>query len=233
LSGVLVLFAAGIIAGCTGTSSAPRGRDSEDDVTLTFHLALNPRVYEDSLWADPPQLAIWLVNEADASIRTVRVTHRTGAGDWVGKVECGVALPYWTSFYNRQTETQGPPTWEHPAVDAITCATPRAELTAGVEVLRGSRWTYYVEINVSGDFNAAFPRMSEEAGADRYGNGQPSLVYKGHIDAVNGATSRPQLVGRTDQYEPVDQITTDLTGITTARELLREVVVSCTDGNSG
>jgi len=223
-----VIFAAAVIAGCAGTTSAPTDQDSDDTVTLTFRLELNPRVYEDSLWADPPQLAIWLVNEADGSIRTVRVTHRTAAGDWVGKVECSVALPCWVSFYNRETGTQGPPTWEHPAVDAVTCATPRANLMAQVEVPRGTQWTYYVEVNVSGDFNAAFPRMTDAGETDRYGNGQPSLIYRGHIDATAGATSRPQLMGRTNQYAPTDTISEDLMGITTARDLLREIAVSCT-----
>jgi hypothetical protein len=223
-----VLFTAGMIAGCTGVSSAPKGRDTEDAVTLTFRLALNPRVYQDSLWADPPQLAIWLVNEAEGSIRTVRVTHRTAAGDWAGKVECSVALPYWVSFYNRQTGTHGPPTWDHPAVDAVTCATPRAELAADVHVPRGSKWTYFIEVNVSGDFNAAFPRMSDAGETDRYGNGQPSLVYRGRIDAVDGAVDHPQLIGHTHQHLPLDEIDEDLTGITTAKDLLREITVSCT-----
>jgi hypothetical protein len=217
-----------VIAGCTGTSSTQKDRGDGDDVTLTFRLELNPRVYQDSLWADPPQLAIWLENEADRTVRTVWVTHRTAAGDWVGKVECSVALPYWISFHNRQTGTQGPPTWDRPAVDAITCATPRAALAADVQVPHRTQWTYYVEVNVSGDFNAAFPRMSDAGQTDRYGNGQPSLVYRGHIDAVDGAISRPQLVGRTDQHVPVDRIDEDLAGITTAQELLRDVTVSCT-----
>jgi hypothetical protein len=223
----VVVLAAETIAGCTRTSSTPKNQDVNNVVTLMFQLELNPRVYEDSLWADPPQLAIWMENEADRSIRTVCVTLRTASGYWSGKVECSVALPYWVSFYNRETGTQGPPTWNHPIADAVTCATPRAELTANAKVACGTKWTYYVEVNVSGDFNPAFPRMSDSSGSDRYGNGQPSLVYRGHIDAMDGSTSHPQLVGRTDQYEPVAQVIEDMDGLTTAVELLKQVTVSC------
>jgi len=70
--------------------------------------------------------------------------------------------------------------------------------------------------------------MSETAGTDRYGNGQPSLVYRGHVDTTAGATSHPQLIGRTDQHAPTDTISENLTGITTARDLLRDITVSCT-----
>jgi hypothetical protein len=200
---------------------------ASETVALVFEVELNQRVYEDSTWGDPPQLAIWLENERDRSVRTVAVTHRTGAGDWEGKVECAVALPYWVGFYNAETGTEGPPTWNHPAADAITCATPRATLHATGQVRRGSRWEYYVEVNVSGDYSVHFPSLSEEGHSDRYGNGQPSLVYRGSIEAVEGSRSEPVPVGYTDQHEPVGELETDLEEITTARELLKRIQVSC------
>jgi hypothetical protein len=200
---------------------------ASETVALVFEIELNRRVYEDSAWGDPPQLAIWLVNETDGRVRTVAVTHRAGAGDWEGKVECGVALPYWVGFYNRETGTKGPPTWNQPAADAVTCATPRAMLHATGRVRRGGRWEYYVEVNVSGDFSVQFPSLTDEGHSDRYGNGQPSLVYRGSIEAVEGAQSKPVLVGRTDQHEPMSELSEDLAEITTARELLKRIQVSC------
>ncbi|MBN1360567.1 MAG: hypothetical protein JW993_08245 [Sedimentisphaerales bacterium] len=205
----------------------PTRADAGRTVTLTFELELNPRVYEDSLWGDPPQVALWLENEDDGDIRMVRVTHRTAACDWEGKVECCVALPYWMSFYNRQTGAPAGPTWQNPAVNAITCATPRTQLVADIELPRGTRWKCFVEVNVSGDFNVAFPRFSQAGISDTYGNGQPSLVYRSRIEAIPGTTSRPELIGRTDQYDPVDDLSDDLQGITTARDLIRRVEVSC------
>ncbi len=201
--------------------------DNQGTVVLAFQLELNRQVYENSTWGDPPQLAIWLRNQADQSIRTVLVTYRTATCDWIGKVECSVALPYWVTFFNKQTGTQGPPRWDSPAADAVTCATPIASLAAAVEVPRGTRWRYFVEINVSGDFNISFPSFSAEGFSDRYGNGQPSLVYHGYIEATDGSASWPELLGRTEQYEPVDYLIAELEGITSAKNLLKKVYVSC------
>ena len=214
-----------IINGCSkGTAT---NTPAPEQVYLVFDITLNQRVYQDSTWGDPPQIAIWLQNPNDKSIRTVMATHRTGACDWEGKVECAVALPYWVGFYNTETSTAGAPTWDRPAPDAVTCATPAAQLIRRTPVPEGSRWIYFIEVNVSGDYNLDFQSLTEQGYSDRYGNGQPSLVYHGSIEAIEGAASRPALLGRTDQYEPVTRIIENTQGITTARRLLESMSVSC------
>lgn len=223
VAGVLIALSVGSCRNSAARQSA--GDPTPEAVTLVFQIELNRQVYENSAWGDPPQMAVWLQDDTGRRIRTVAVTHRTGAGDWEGKVECAVALPNWVAFYNRETGAQGPPTWDHPAPDAITCATPRAKLNATVRVPRDTRWTYFVEVNVSGDYSVHFPRMSRDGRSDRYGNGQPSIVYRGSIEAVEGATSEPELWGRTDQHTPLDTVSRDLREITTARGLLRAVTV--------
>ena len=222
---MIVVMAMLIVGGCskgTGKTDLTPGQ-----VYLVFDIILNQRVYQDSTWGDPPQIAIWIQNRQDNSIRTVMVTHRTGACDWEGKVECAVALPYWIGFYNTETGTKGPPTWDHPAPDAVTRATPTAQLAACARVSKGSRWSYFIEVNVSGDYNFDFQSLTQEGRSDRYGNGQPSLVYHGSIEAVEGATSQPVLLGRTDQYEPVNRIIENIKSITTARELFESISISC------
>jgi len=227
---ILVGAGLALLAGCCHEGNAPRSASDQppDEVTLAFHLELNPHVYADSAWADPPQLAVWLEGEDGQQLRTVAVTHRVGAGDWEGKVECAVALPCWVAFYSRETGTTSPPTWDHPAPDAVTCATPRAELDATIQVPRSSHWRYFVEVNVSGDYSAAYPSLTDDGLSDRYGNGQPSLVYQGTIEATAGQTSQPELWGRTDQHVAVDTPNPDLQPITTARDLLQIISVSCT-----
>lgn len=228
---LLNIFVVFCLGSCrwNSASKAVQNDSQQDTVLLTFQLELNQQIYQDSTWGDPPQLALWLRNQADRSIRTALVTYRTAVCDWIGKVECSVALPYWVSFYNRQTGTKGPPTWDNPVADALTCATPRASIVISVEVPRGSRWEVFVEVNVSGDFNRDFPSFSNEGFSDRYGNGQPSLIYRGFIRATDGSTSEPVLLGRTDQYVPTDQINTQMDGITTAARLLKKIKVSCID----
>ena len=198
-----------------------------DSVRLQFQLELEPEVYIESAWGDPPQLAIWMVNLSDSSGQTVVVTHRTGRCDWDGKMECGVALPWWELFYNKLNGTFGLPTWNKPAPDAITCATPRTTLSREVYVLPGSHWRYFLEINVSGDFNLTFPHLDMDGVMDNYGNGRPSLVYRGKIEAVPGQTSKPVILGRTDQHEPVEELISNMEGMEMALKLVKNFSVNC------
>lgn len=194
---------------------------------LRFSLKLNQESYVDSFWGEPPQIAIWLETPEGDEIRTVWVTRRTGQGDWAGKLECPVALPFWVSRYNKETHTEGAPTPKEPAPAAVTGATPKLELRAQVKVPSSSLWNYYIEVNVSGDFNDAFPSMTPAEVLDPHGNGQPSLIYKGQIKAEPGSSSMPTLIGRTDQLEPIDHMITDLSDITTAKELFLRMEVAC------
>jgi len=113
----------------------------------------------------------------------------------------------------------------------MTCATPKAGLTIPITVPAGSLWTYFIEVNVSGDFNETFRRLSEDGRPDLYSNGRPSLVHSGTIEATEGAVSRPVLIGRSDQHVPDGRIIEDISGITTASELLQSIGVSCRSGN--
>ena len=110
---------------------------------------------------------------------------------------------------------------------AVTGATPKHDLTVQIQVPPGSLWWYFIEVNVSGDFNTAFPALQQSGAPDPQGNGQPSLIYKGQIKVQPGAQDSPKLIGRTDQYLPLDHIISDLTGITDARELLTNIEVNC------
>lgn len=222
---VSVILGAALV-GCF-ESSVDRAQEKKRTVNLVFQIVLNQRIYQDSAWGDPPQMAIWLQNQTDNSIRTVMVTYRTAGCDWDGKVECVVSLPYWVGFYNRETDTTGPPTFEKPAPDAVTFATPTNLLTVHMNVPEGSQWIYFIEVNVSGDFNVDFPALSDEGYSDRYGNGQPSIVYRGNIKAVKGMVSKPVILGRTDQHKPVSEIIEDMSGITTALNLLDSITAIC------
>ena len=111
-------------------------------------------------------------------------------------------------------------------VDGITAATPKdTVLTTAVEVWRDTRWDYFIEVNCAGDFNEDFPMVKNDGTPDHVGNGQPSLVYRGSILALPDEKDVPHLVGRTDQWSAVDSLITDLSGITTAEELLTGIDV--------
>ena len=96
----------------TGSTSEP--------VRLTLSMKIARNVWIMTDWSQPPQVAVWLEDPTGSTVRTLFVTHRTGAGDWKGKAGCNVSLPYWVGRYNVETATSGPPTYQRPVADAIT-----------------------------------------------------------------------------------------------------------------
>jgi len=198
----------------TGTGKSP------GEVALVFHMRQSQAIYDQSSYGEPPQLAIWLEDRDNGSVRTVFVTRRTATGKYLGKVECPVSLPVWISIFRKETGREDFPTPKTPFFDAVTGATPQtAEITVTAPVDSGRSYTYYVEMNVAGDYNRAFPKMSAEKRIDKHGNGQPSLIYRGSIEARTGAVSKPELIGRSHQYYFTTEVLTDLDGIDSAKEV--------------
>jgi hypothetical protein len=194
-------------------------------VNLTISIELDPRVYDYTDYGEPPQLAVWLEQPGSGKIRTLFVTYRTAKGEWHGKIECPVSLPYWLSRYRKESGTTGLPGPKNPVPDAVSGATPKKEFTVKTVLPEGSRWNYYIEVNASGDYNRRFPSVSDNGMPDSQGNGQPSLIYTGEIEAVPGQRSTPLLAGRTKQLNRVDKIIKNLEGITSAKGLLTKITV--------
>jgi hypothetical protein len=201
--------------------------NNSEQVVLRFVLKLNPDIYLKSNYKKPPQFAVWLEDETEGTIRTIWVTSKTGTGDWGNNVTRSVSLPYWVSRWNLQTKSSTFPTPENPVINALTGATPKAELTAEVIVPAKSALNYFIEVNVSGDYNDAFPLSQQDGKRDRQGNGQPSIIYRGKIISSPGLRSSPELIGRTEQFENVKYIIKDLEGITSAKDLFSTIEVSC------
>ena len=204
-----------------------KSAESSKQVTLHFSLSLNPGIYKQTKFEKPPQFAIWLEDAAGEKIRTVWVTEKTGTGNWGGKITRPVSLPYWVSRWKKETRSGGFPTPENPVVDAVTGATPMMHFASEIKVPINSTWDYYIEINVSGDYNDAFAAVLNDGRRDQHANGQPSIIYKGQITALPGQRNAPQLIGRTDQLESVSHIIPDLEGISLAKNLLSKIEVTC------
>ena len=220
-SGACVCLSFCVLIGCSNPCAQPAG-----PVTLEFSLGLDSQVYAKSHYKKPPQFAVWIEDAAGEKIRTVWVTEKTGAGNWGGEVVRPVSLPYWVSRWNKETAGTGDPTPEDPAADAVTGATPKQDLTFRTEVPAATKWNYFIEVNVSGDFNDFFAAVSKDGKKDRNGNGQPSIIYHGQITALPGQSSEPKLIGRTDQFEAVSSIISDMEGISDAKDLFSKIEVS-------
>ena len=180
-----------------------------------------------STFAEPPQFAIWLENPATKEVKTVFVTHRVAAGDWEGKANVRVALPQWFRQFrgngnpgNESSSAKGPDM-------AISGATPKEDyFSIRVEVKPETEWICWIEMNLAGDFNDAFPEFNrEEHEEDEFSNGQPALLFRANVRAVENLQVTPVITGQsiwengTVRVEPEE-------GITTARDVFDEIRIS-------
>lgn len=208
---------------CTNASKKQSG-----ETKLKFEIHQEQKIYERSDYGEPPQFAIWLENKESGEIKTVFVTYRTATGDFEGKVECPVSLPAWIGAFRKETGREDIPTLKNPADEAITGATPKIkEIQVEVQIPGNSNWFYYIEMNVSGDYNSDFPRLKPDGWFDFQGNGQPSIVYRGEISGKPGEKSTPELIGRTEQMYLLIDIIPDIEGITNAKDVFSMIKVTC------
>jgi hypothetical protein len=195
-------------------------------LTLEFTLDVIRNTYEYTTYGEPPQLAIWIEHSDSDFIQTVWVSNRAGKNEWKGKVECPVALPYWDSRHKFEKSGFRERNIFERLVDAISGATPTGgEFSTSVKIPECSRWSYFIEVNASGDYNRDYSYWSKDGLPDSEGNGQPSIIYRGYIEADSTNISVPELIGRTLQRVPVDSVIPDLAGITTAKELIQNIEV--------
>jgi len=211
-------------------SYAGSGNNQSGVNSLLFTIHQERDVYDQSDYGEPPQFAIWLENRVSGEIKTVFVTYRTATGNFEGKVECPVSLPAWIGAFRKETGRDDIPTLKNPAYEAVTGATPQIKrFKTRVDVPDGSKWYYYVEVNVSGDYTAEFPEMNSDWTTDIHGNGQPSIIYKGEIMCNTGEKDTPDLIGRTEQLFLSTNIIPDLNGIENAKDVFSMIKVTCTN----
>jgi hypothetical protein len=204
------------------------GNSYEDDLQLYFHIHQDRDVYDQSDYGEPPQFAIWLDNPKTNMVRTVFVTYRTGTGSFEGKVECPVSLPVWIDVFRKETARNDFPRPWKPFYDGVTGATPKEEeFTLSTKVEKGIMYSYYIELNVAGDYNESYPAVLKTGHPDYHGNGQPSIIYKGDIKAEKGQISTPTVIGRSDQFYFKTEIISDLNGIDSAKDVFSEIIVTC------
>jgi hypothetical protein len=220
-------FLASLLPGAL-TPCAAFAQEEGGSVHLVFHMQQSREIYDNSSYGEPPQFAIWVEDSASGEIKTLHVTRRTATGRYIGKVECPVSLPIWIGAFRKETGRNDFPTPKQPFFDTVTGATPQiADIIITTDVEAGRCCHYYIEMNVAGDYNRAFPKVSAKKRQDNHGNGQPSLVYKGTIQTNVGTVSKPECAGRSQQYFFVTEIDSDLAGIDSALEVFRIVSVEC------
>jgi hypothetical protein len=181
-----------------------------------------------STFSEPPQFAIWLEDPDTKELQTVFVTHRVAIGDWEGKANVPVALPQWFRLFRGNGKPVEAGGSAKKSDMAITGATPKEDVfSIRVEVKPGSKWKCWIEMNLAGDFNDAFPEFDiETLKEDEFSNGQPALLFSADIVAEEGTKYTPELTAQAIwdngdiRVEPVSE------GVTTAKDVFDSMQIT-------
>jgi hypothetical protein len=195
---------------------------------LQVDIHQNKELIHLSTFAEPPQFAIWLENTETKELKTVFVTHRVAVGDWEGKANVPVALPQWFKLFRGNGKSEKKSGSKKGSDLVISGATPKDDyFSIRVEVKPESEWTCWIEMNLAGDFNDAFPAFDRAAFMeDEFSNGQPALLFKADIKAIENEKYIPVLDAQSIwdngsvSIEPVSD------GVTSARDVFDNMEIS-------
>jgi len=214
---LLVLIIAGIVIMRT------RGR-----TMIQIDIHQNKKIIHLSNFAEPPQFAIWLENPATKELKTVFVTHRVAKGDWEGKANVPVALPQWFKLFKGNKNPGEGSVQDKRSDMAISGATPKGDyFSIRVEVEPGSEWTCWIEMNLAGDFNDTFPEIDVKTlREDEYSNGQPALIFRADIKAIENMKYSPSIIAQTIWNKGVVSLDPVSDGVTTAKNVFDDLQIS-------
>lgn len=181
-----------------------------------------------STFAEPPQFAIWLENPETKELKNVFVTHRVAVGDWEGKANVPVALPQWYKLFRGNGNPSISRSSGKKSDLVISGATPKADyFSIRVEVKPESEWICWIEMNLAGDFNDAFPEFDTESlMEDEFSNGQPALLFKAVVKAVEKTEYTPGIEAQSIWNDGTVSIEPVSDGITTAHHVFDTINIS-------
>lgn len=189
-----------------------------------------------------PSFAIWIEDLNGNYIETLFVTQYVGSGKFAhGEIESGkwknepdyvrrpASLPYWAHKRNIQApDGLYVPSEETPVADAITGATPKSDfvLNTGTKMNSNKRFRVLFEINQPWDSNKFWTNDKYPDDKDYFTSLQPALVYAVTIDLNSSETEyflNP--IGHSHPSGKNGKLFTDLTTITTAKNISKSIVV--------
>ena len=219
------LISAGIIiAGLVTFAFAHTWNKTE----IEFLIHINEELVQQSVFGESPTFAIWLEDPENGQTYTAYATRRIATGDWEGKADVPVALPMWSEINRAKKMSRSGDA--APAGDELisTGATPLpGYFRTRVSVKPGSKWICWIEYNLSGDFNEAYPEFDPETNTeDEYSSGQPALLLEAEIEALKDRVVVPEISGMCVFNPEKKVLVVPLQGITTAAEVLDEISIS-------
>jgi hypothetical protein len=192
-------------------------------VQVEVNIHINREAIYLSVYAEPPQFAIWLENAVTGECQTVFVTYRVSRGDWEGKAEVPVALPRWHDIFRGGKALRVKDGDEI----AVSGATPKDEyFRVRAEVKPGSEWILWMEMNLAGDYNDFYRQFNRETlQEDEYSCGQPAILYKAELKATEGAAFVPEIAAMSLWEAGVNHVLPVDSTITTARDVFDQISV--------
>lgn len=227
----VLLLAGFLILSCEKSNPPETGPPSITTVPngssgyLTVDLELDPSVYRLSRFGEPPQIAVWIEYPQLNELQNLWISHRSAKGEWLGKVECKTALPFWNRRMKELNPQKTPPSFLNPLMDAVSGATPVHQLHVPKIPVKEGKIIMYVEVNCSADFNTTYSTTLANGSPDQEGNGQPSLVYACELLPESGQICEPELIGRTSQSYNKGILIDELRSVTSAKALIQSIRV--------
>jgi len=184
-----------------------------------------------------PQMAIWIEDSKGNYIETLYVTKASSNGSYSAgifsteEVRRPEALPHWAfSRGVRSDDGSMMPSTAQPLADAITGATPLSsfDLKTKTTMLKGDV-VVKLEINRSYDFNGHYHKQAFPDDLIYSGDGssaQPALVYATTVNFDDETQHYfMHLLGHSHHSGQNGELYTDLSGFTTAKEMVKRVIV--------
>jgi hypothetical protein len=167
-----------------------------------------------------PQLAIWTEDLEGNVLSTLYVTQSFATQQWSfagGQKDDQpfrpASLPYWMHKYAASGGQI--PTKNTPLPDAVTAASPKQNFVLRSKLPVGkSTIALLLEVNNSVDKNSAFPED------------QPALVYRAIVRTDAPGEYSMQPIGHAHPTGADGTLTEDLSGLTTALQMLEQITVS-------
>jgi hypothetical protein len=208
------------------------------DITLSFekggHYTQQTKVFGLINMDLTPQIAVWIEDTDGHYVDTLYVTKKAGTQGWMmsKKIRRPESLPCW-SHKRGVVYPDGlyMPTRENPLTDAVTAASPEGNfrlVTKAPQAL--TKFVVLAEVNNPGDYNEAYPKTPDE-GSPNYSrggvSGQPSIIWAATVDlSSKPATVELVPVGHGSPGGADGGLYPDLSGLTTAKDIVRKITVS-------
>ena len=189
-----------------------------------------------------PSFAIWTEDLEGDYIETLYVTEYVAKGKFgYGEIEPGrwknepgearrpATLPYWAHKRNiKAPDGLYIPSPETPVPDAVTTATPKVDfiLKTATSYSRNAKFRVLMEINQAWDSNSYWTNSQYPDNNDYFGSLQPALVYAVTVDPVNPEDEyHLNPIGHSHPTGASGKLFTDLTTLTTAKEIAHKIIV--------